>query len=255
VKAFSRSLLAEISKSRNSLAEWLALLGTSGIIVAFLVVLLFGTEHFLPGPDEHPWHHFFLLYYEATASMLLPLYAIIMAALVCFIENRNTTWKLIMTLGISRTHLYLSKLLFTYLLIAVSHFYFVALVLISGAVLGVFRAELRLLEIPPDFMLLLKLAVKTLLSVGGMLALQFWASIRFRSFIVSLGVGVIGFVVTSLLIEWTYIRWIPYAYPLLYLQDVNTTGILTSIEVYSIMYFLLFATLGCLDFRRAALPV
>ena len=234
---------------------WLALLGTSGIIIAFLAVLFFGTENFLPEEGEHPWHNFLLLYYEATAFMLLPLFAIIMAALICYIEHRYGMWKHLFIISVSRKQIYWSKLLFAYLFIAVAHLYFICTMMISAAVLGVFRPELGLLDQEPDFLLLGKLAVKTLFSVAGMLALQFWVSMRFRSFIVALGVGVIGFVICSLLLEWPYIVYLPYAYPLLYMKDVVSAPLITLPEMYSLGYFFIFGILGMLDFNRLQLKI
>ena len=255
MKRFLRALIAEYQKANNSLAMWLALLGTTGIIVAFLAVLFFGTDNFLPEEGEHPWHNFLLLYYEATAFMLLPLFAIIMAALICYIEHRYGMWKHLLITSVSRTQIYVSKLLFAYLFIVASHIYFITLMLISAAILGVFRPELGLLTQEPDFLLLLKLAVKTLLSIAGMLALQFWVSMRFRSFIVALGVGVIGFVICSLLLEWPYIIYFPYAYPLLYLRDVLSAPLIGGTEIFSLVYFFIFGTLGVLDFWKIQLKV
>lgn len=250
MSTFVRSLIAEYYKAHNSLAMWLALLGTTGIILTFLAVLFFGTANFLPEAGVHPWHNFMLLYYEATAFMLLPLFAIIIAALLCYVEHRYGMWKHLLTTTISRVAIYLSKLLFAYLFIAAAHLYFIVLMLISAAVLAVFRPELKLLEQEPDFVLLITLAVKTLLSIAGMLALQFWISMRFRSFIVALGVGVIGFVICSLLLEWPYIVYLPYAYPMLYLEGVAEASLLGRTEIMSLVYLLVFSILGVLDFRR-----
>lgn len=251
MRKFKLSLQAEILKAKNSLAVWLSLVGTAGIMLAFFFMLLFGTENFVPAADEHPWEHFFMVYYKGTAFMLLPLFAIIMAALVCFIEYRNSMWKHLLISTVSRSQLYLSKLLFTYLLIAVSHLFFMLLLLLSGVLLGMLRPALHLLQSPPDLSFLFKLGFKTLLSVGGMLALQFWISMRFRSFIVALGVGVIGFVLSSLLVEgWKYVIYLPYSYPLLYLQDIYLAKTISIVEIFSLIYCFIFVGLGLTDFRQ-----
>ncbi len=243
-------------KAKNSLALWLSLVGTAGIILAFFFMLLFGTENFVPPTDENPWRHFFLVYYEGTAFMLLPLFAIIIAALVCDMEHRHQLWKHLLISTVSRSHLYLSKLVFTYALIIFSHLFFIILLLFSGVVLGMLRPELHLFQASPDFLFLLKLAYKTLFSIAGMLALQFWFSMRFRSFIVALGIGVIGFVLSSLLVEsWPYSTYIPYAYPLLYLQEANLGKWISKVEIYSLMYLILFGVLGLLNFRRMRIKV
>ncbi|MEK6478462.1 ABC transporter permease [Catalinimonas sp. 4WD22] len=256
MKKFKLSLEAEILKAKNSLALWLSLLGTTGIIVAFFFIILFGTENFVPSGEAHPWRHFFLAYYEGTAFMLLPLFAIIIATLVCYVEYSNNMWKHLLISTANRSELYLSKLLLTYLMIITAHFLFIILMLISGVILGLIRPDLKLFNTAPDMIFLFKLAFKTIISIGAMLSIQFWVSIRFRSFIVALGVGVIGFVLSSLLIDgWDYVIFIPYTYPLLYLREVYLEHWLSSVEIYSIIYFLLCTVLGLFDFQKMTMRV
>lgn len=256
MEKFRQSLEAEVLKVKNSLAFWLSFLGTTGIIVAFFFIMLFGTENFIPSEGAHPWRHFFLVYYEGTAFMLLPLFAIIIATLMCYIEYRNNTWKHLLISTVPRTYLYLSKLLLTYLMIIIAHFLFIILMLISGVMLGLIRPDLQLFSTAPDMIFLFKLAFKTIISIGAMLAIQFWVSIRFRSFIVALGVGVIGFVLSSLLTDaWEYVIFLPYTYPLLYLREVYLDNWLSSVEIYSIMYFLLCTVLGLFDFQKMTIRV
>jgi len=251
MKSLSASLSAEILKSKNSLAAWLSFLGSSGIIIAFFVILLLGTDTFLPDEHEHAWKNFYHAYYEGTAFMLLPLFAIIIAALVCYTEYKNGMWKLLLITTISRTELYLSKLLFTYLLIICSHIYFVCLMLLSGFLLAWLRPELGLSSSGLDILYLLKLASKTIISVAAMLALQFWISIRFSSFVVALGIGVIGFILSALLVEgWSYAVYLPYSYPLLYLEEKYLLQPVSQVEVLSMSYCLLGTCLGLLDFRQ-----
>lgn len=242
---------AEVRKAQNSLAFWLSFLGTSGIIIAFFGILLLGTENFLPTEDESPWKNFFMVYYEGTAFMLLPLFAIITAALVCYVEYSNGMWKQLLISTASRTHIYLSKLLLTYLMIIAAHLYFIILMLLSGLLLGFLRPELQLYQSFPDLLFLGKLAYKTILSVGSMLAIQFWISMRFRSFIVALGAGVIGFVLSSLLVDsWAHSTYLPYTYPLLYLKPEHLHTGLSTIEIYNIVLFLLCTLFGLIDFQK-----
>ncbi|MDF9798678.1 hypothetical protein OKW21_003941 [Catalinimonas alkaloidigena] len=256
MEKFKLSLEAEILKAKNSLALWLSFLGTTGIIIAFFFILLLGTESFLPSGQEQPWRHFFKIYYEGTAFMLLPLFAIITATLVCYIEHSNNTWKHLLISTVPRYSLYLSKLSLTFLIIITAHLYFIILMLISGGILGFIRPELQLFDAPPDFIFLFKLAIKTLLSVSGMLAIQFWVSMRFKNFIVALGVGVIGFVLSSLLIDsWYYVIFIPYTYPLLYLREAFLEIWLSRVEIFSIAFFLLYTLLGLFDFQKMTIKM
>ncbi len=248
--SFRRSLEAEILKGRNSFAFWLAWIGTTCILLAFFLILWASPEKGMSAAGN-PWKHLVDFYYAGTDFMLLPLFVIIIASLVTHLEHRGNMWKHLYVLGVSRWHLYTSKLVFIILLFACAHAYFITGMLLSGVVLGILQPSRGLLSHLPDMGQVFSLAFKTILSVLGLLAIQYWISMRFKSFIVPLGTGVIGFVMATILIESEpVVQWIPYAYPLLYTQvyrgqyAVAHWGILSEIELYSLLYFALFTVSG-----------
>lgn len=248
-----RSLAAEILKGKNSFAFWLALIGTSGVAVSLFFLALFGEIDWQQ--TVNPWRAWVLFHYAGTDFMLLPLFVIIIASLVTYQEHRNQLWKHWYISTVSRWHLYVAKLLYIILLFGISHLYFVVVLFLSGVVFGIIQPETQLLAYFPDFVQLGGLVIQTITTILGMLALQYWISYRFRSFIVALGFGVIGFVTASLAIDTSStVLWHPYAYPLLYVQEQSTvsnqsgdSGLLT---LYSIGYFLVFVLLGYWDIRR-----
>jgi hypothetical protein len=253
MSTLQRSLAAEILKGKNSFAFWLAFIGTSGVAVSLFLLALFGGVDW--NQSSNPWRAWVLFHYAGTDFMLLPLFVIIIASLVTYQEHRNQLWKHWYVSTISRWHLYFSKLLYIILLFTASHLYFVGLLLLSGVLFGIIQPDTQLLTYLPDFKQLLLLATQTVTTILGMLALQYWISYRFRSFIVALGFGVIGFVTASLAIDTSgSVLWHPYAYPLLYVQllssDISNTPLLEALNLLSAGYFLLFLVVGYYNVRQ-----
>nr|WKN36572.1 ABC transporter permease [Tunicatimonas sp. TK19036] len=253
MSSFRRSIQAEILKGKNSFAFWLAFIGTSGVALSLFFLALFDGIVWEESPNSwRAWVHF---HYAGTDFMLLPLFVIIIASLVTYQEHRNHLWKHWYVSTVSRWHLYAAKLVYIVLLFSASHLYFVGLLLVSGLLFGIIQPDTQLLTHFPDVAQLGGLAVQTITTILGMLALQYWISYRFRSFIVALGFGVIGFVTASLIIDTNdHILWHPYAYPLLYVQaqslGESTLAASSNLSFYSIGYFLLFTVVGYWDIRR-----
>lgn len=257
MSTFLNSLQAEILKAKNSFAFWLAWIGTSGIAVAFFLIQAFSPEPSTLSDTDNPWHHFVDAYYAGSNFMLLPLFIIIIASLVTFMEHRAGMWKHLFVLNVPYWHLYASKLIFLVLLFMAAHFYFITLMLLSGAVLGMLQPARGLSDASPDFLQVFTLGIKTVLSILGLLAVQYWISMRFRSFIVPLGVGVISFVIATILVEnSTWALYVPHAHPLLYTQgypeslSVAQMRMVSEVEMVSMLYFMLFGILGYVDTRR-----
>lgn len=252
-----RALKAEILKSQNSFAVWLSLAGTAANLVLFFVLHLFGQESIPLGSTPNPWTAWIDNHYAGVAFMMLPLYVIILAALVYFMEHRHDMWTQLYALPVQRWHYYLAKMLFTLLLFFAAHVLFMAGLLLGGGLLGLLKPGSGLLRAAPPLGKMLILASKTHLSILGLLALQSWISWRFPHFIVSLLIGILGFVLSGLLgPDWPWIHLIPWAPPMVYMPAclgevsfVQRFG-LTAPEWSSLAYALLFTALGWWSVRR-----
>jgi len=95
---------------------------------------------------------------------------------------------------------------------------------------------------------------KSFISLLAIISIQYWLSLRFRNFIVPIGIG-LGLLVSALiLMPWEHINKVPYAFPLLSFAgsggpEAAKSGLLASHEIYSILYFLVFTLLGFADMR------
>jgi len=250
----TQALRAEILKSRNSFAVWLSVAGTIANVLIFFTLTLFDAA--LP-VSPHPWRHFIIRFYEGISFMMLPLYVVILASLVTFMEHRSNTWRQLYALPVSRWQYYWSKQLFIVLLFVGAHLLFIAGMLGSGLLLGLLRPGTGSLGSPLPVTEILSLAWQTFVSVLGMMAWQYWISLRFQPFIIPLTIGIIGFVVVSLMgPAWPGNYFIPYAYPVQYMPhhlgetEVHVFCGRPVIEWLSLGYFALFTFLGYRHTRR-----
>jgi len=215
-----RCLLAEIQKSRRSMAVWLASLGTLANVLIFAALAVFNEA----GPVAN-WIDYYAVHYEGIAFMMLPLFVIILCSLVTYPEHRTDNWVLLRTLPVGIGPIYFSKYLF--MLVFLAHLAFVAGMLLSGTALGWFHPDFSGLRQMPDWPLLGQLIGQTLLGILGLLSLHYWLSLLFRPFIISLTIGILGFVATLLLQnDWPYLWLLPYAPPVEYVALLDPSRVL-----------------------------
>jgi lantibiotic transport system permease protein len=102
----------------------------------------------------------------------------------------------------------------------------------------------------------LKLNFKTFVALLGIVSIQYWLGLRFRNFIVPIGIG-LGLLVASMILSpWEHIDKVPYAFPFLTFYSSTSaaktelTGpLLQNHELNSIGYFVFFTILAFLDMK------
>lgn len=209
-----RCLLAEMQKSRRSMAVWLASLGTLANVLIFAALSVLDSR-----TQVGDWVDYYAVHYEGIAFMMLPLFVIILCSLVTYPEHRTDNWVLLRTLPVGAGPIYFSKYLFMLGLFFLAHLAFVAGMLLSGTLLGWLYPGFSGLRQMPDWALLGQLIGQTLLSILGLLSLHYWLSLLFRPFIISLTIGILGFVATLLLQDqWPFLWLLPYAPPVEYVR-------------------------------------
>jgi lantibiotic transport system permease protein len=109
------------------------------------------------------------------------------------------------------------------------------------------------LEHPIDWLLLLEINARIYLSILGISALQYWLSLRFKSFIAPVGIGLallIGSII-ALNFGWKHIAKYPYSFPTLTFDAIQKSGrpLLENHEWNSIGYFAAFILIGFFDMK------
>ena len=252
------STRAELLKTKKSGPFWLSLIGAAVIPLIFLIAYLARPDKSAPMMQVHPWEIHFSQAYQAFASFLLPMFVILICSQIPQIEYKNNSWKQVFASPQSIGNIFFSKLSAILLMILFLFFMFNLFLVLVAVTANLVHSEFAFFRNAVDWKPILKLNVKTFVSLLGIIALQYWMSLRFKNFIASIGIG-LGLLVTSVILlgfGWEHIYKMPYAFPTLSFMgmgrsDGTTAGqsFFLNHELNSIGYFVFFTALAFLDMR------
>ncbi len=208
MKVLFYALQAEFLKSRRTLGIWLCLLAPLSLAFLELVVgYQYGHKFYRPGID-----HWNLLIEHTTmmwALLLLPLFVTLQMGLLGAMEHQNKTLKQLYVLPTPRWSIYAAKSIMGFTLIAVSEFMLSLFTVAVGLIFRVTRPDLSF-DMPVPWDVLFYANLVCYLAAWLMIAIQFWVSMHWSSFVTSIGVGIVGTVAGVLVIssEWSaYYPW------------------------------------------------
>lgn len=243
------STKAELIKTKRSASFWLSVTGAAVIpLIFFLAYVIKPEKNYSQGWDRH-----LMQGWEVFNAFLLPMFVILVCSLIPQIEYKNNTWKQVFASPQSIGAIFFSKGLTILIMILFLFLLFNIFLLLSAVVPNLFFSKFDFLSKSIDWTELLRLNFKTFVSLLGIISIQYWVSLRFRNFIVPIGIG-LGLLVTALIIyqfRWEHVYKVPYALPVLTMEGVRDTGgpVLQNHELNSIGYFVFFSVLAFLDMR------
>lgn len=249
------STKAELIKTKRSASFWLSLIGSAVIPVIFFLMYVIEPKN-AERYQVKPWELHFTQGWQAFAAFLLPMFVILICSLIPQIEYKNNTWKQVFASPQSVGNIFFSKYLSIIIMVLFLFLMFNIFMLLSGAVPTLFYSKYAFLKNSIDWGALLKLNFKTFVSLLGIISIQYWIGLRFRNFIVPIGIG-LGLLVSSLiLIPWQHVDKVPYAFPLQTFitsmsknQSELVGPLLKNHELNSIGYFIFFTIIAFLDMR------
>jgi hypothetical protein len=197
-----RAMQVEVFKLRRTLALWAALLVPVMVIAMTLAMNLSratGTRFVLDEPNG--WDTLML---DQTLVLwcfvLLPLFVALETALLAGVEHRENTWKHLFALPVQRWTVYVSKLLVSMALVCLSSLVLAAGTAFQGWLLLTFRPDLGPSHpIPWNLILLRNFGFVPVVLL--MIAVQLWVAIHWRSFTAAMGLGIVGTLVSVMLLR------------------------------------------------------
>lgn len=244
-------LRAELFKIRRTPLPWLLLIGGVGVSVLLFAVYYTNPIRFTR-LGNNIWEEFFRNGFVIASMVLIIPYVVLVLSTIVQLEQRAGAWKYLFSLPVERAHIHLAKLAAALLLIMGTYLAFLLSFLVAGHLLGVARPELELEYTSPHvFRVSINLA-HSFIAVLGVIGLQYWIGIRWNHYIISIGVGLLGFIASLILFERAdWAKYFPYSYHL-YLQDPSLVqwGGFAEVEYYSILIFLFFISLAVYHGRR-----
>lgn len=250
------STRAEIIKTKRSASFWISFIGAGVIPLIFFLAYIIKPDKSAPRMQVMPWEIHFMQGWQAFSAFLLPMFIILICSLIPQIEYKNNAWKQVFASPQSVGNIFFSKLLAIIIMILFLFLMFNIFMILAGVIPNLAHKEFAFLKSSIDWGNLLKLNFKTFVSLLGIIAIQYWLSLRFKNFIVPIGIG-LAFLVTSLIVlqfGWEHIDKVPYAFPLQTFQfstDKFSLGgpLLKTHELNSIACFATCTLLAFLDMR------
>jgi len=252
---FNRSITAEIYKLKRTPLLWLTLIG--GLFVTTFIFLIFFLKwEDLANPDRNPWVIYFQFGYVMISMLLAVPFAILVTSSLLYFEHHSDTWKYLYALPIPKSNFYFSKLLVALLLIALAYAIFFFSVLATGYLLDLIHPTYQFRTHFPEVGMYLRSTGHSFVALLGVVGLHYWFSLRWKNFIVPVGIGLSGFIVAVFLLftkRFDLALYLPYAYPGLmgfeFGPEGETTGLtyfvgLTAAEWLSLLCFGVTTTLG-----------
>lgn len=178
------SLRAETFKLKRTLSVYLCVLAAAfGPLMSFL-------EH--TEPDEKlakglPWTQHFLEGREPICIALLPFYIILVCALQIHIENRDKTWKQVLSSPQTKFNIFFGKFLVLQGMVLLFLLCYNLFTVLTGIVIEMMDPQIY--GGTPDIARILTVNAQTWILSLGLSALQFWLSLRFRNFVAPLVLG------------------------------------------------------------------
>ncbi|SES84294.1 ABC transporter permease [Hymenobacter actinosclerus] len=242
-----RALVADSLKLRRTAVLWLALGGGALPVLLNLLIFYFKGQYIIK-PGENPWPQYISMSWQ-TASVLLGFFLVLLSGLVVNLENRGG-WRQLLAQPVSRSSVFLSKLLLLLGLNAVAQLIYVGLLLAAGVLLGAVRPALGFQHNTIDLLPMLRMLGHTYLATLGILGIQYALALAFRGFVGPLAVGIAGIVSALTLLRWEHIDLVPYAAPNVVLRllefksGFTVAAALSSAEWYSLGWFALAVLAG-----------
>ncbi len=224
------------------------------LVAPLVVVLLMFLQLYMQNPPKQQamgseaWMKLTRGIYGVWNFLMLPLFITLEAALLAGLEHKANQWKQMFALPVPRWTIYAAKLLVCIALISTSAIVIWIGTIAAGSVLERIAPQWGISgEIP--WLDILRMTALSSLAAWLLVALQMWLSLRWRSFALSVGVGmaatVIGFIVTQS-DKWG--KFYPWSLPLTSIagEGQNTTFAVT----YGVVGGIVVGIIGCWEMTR-----
>lgn len=260
IPSIVRSLRADTIKLKKTPVFWLALLG--GVFVTGLLFILhyFSVEE-LNKPDTNPWNFYCSFGMTFVSVLLVVPFVVLVTSSIMFPEHKAESDKYLYSLPLPKSRFYFSKAVVLMGIIAWTYLIFFSAHLLAGWILGFLRPEYEFHQNVPQTAHFGKILVHSYISVLGVVGLHYWMSVRWKNFIIPIGIGLCGYIISVMLSaaqRFDLAIFFPYSYPAMIgnelgmenAADLIWWGGLSNVEWLSIGCLVLFAVIGYIEESR-----
>jgi hypothetical protein len=248
-----RVLHAEVLKMKRTIALKMVVLSPAVIVLLFLFLASqapFSTLHRIGTSNE--WTELANLTLRVWGLLMMPLYITLETALVAGLDHSDNQWKSLLARPVPRWTLYVAKLMVVMAMTATSTLVLLCGILIDGAILPRLQSEL-VFGFPVPWAAIFRDGSQVMGLAFLALTIQHWVSLRWRSFSVAIGTGIVAMVVGCFAVaaaqqDGGWPQYFPWALPML-VQVRQPHNIEAALFISSALGVIV-AAVGCLDFCR-----
>jgi lantibiotic transport system permease protein len=246
---FVHAFQGEWLKKKRSLASWLVVVG--GVFTPAMVILarLIYRERL---PQIYAADGFWTLLWknswESMAIFFLPMAAILATSLITQIEFKNNAWKQVHALPIGLATIFFSKLAVVLLMMVQFLIMFTIAIYLSALVPYLLVSGVPYPKHAIPYLHFLREALLYFVDSLPIVAAQYLISLRFKNFLVPVGVGFVAWVAALAALRWKFGFLVPYTYCMFnYLKDEPVTkAVMPTVNFhwFAAGYFILFTVMG-----------
>lgn len=248
-----RVLHAEVLKMKRTIALKMVVLAPAAVV---LLILFMASQAPFSTLNRHgvgnEWPELARLILIFWALLMMPLYVTLETALIAGLDHAENQWKSLLARPVPRWTLYAAKLIVVMAMTAASTFVLLLGILMDGAILPRFQPEL-VFGFPIPWATIFREGAQVAGLAFLALAIQHWVSLRWRSFSVAVGFGIVAMVVGYFAVfasnqagGWP--QYFPWALPMLvFARRPENIG---AALLISGALGLVVAVAGCSDFCR-----
>lgn len=252
MKALLHVLSAEILKLKRTIALRMVVLAPVAI-VGLVTFLAANVTTIILNQRTELWLSLTRLALVLWATLMLPLYVTLEASLVAALDHAENHWKVLVARPVPRWTFYVVKLFVVAAMTILSMVLLLCGIVLSGLMLPKIQPDLHFASAIP----LGQMAGKAAQVFGLaflLLSIQHWVSLRWRSFTVSVGVGIVGMVIGYGMLftarggDPGFAIYCPWSFPMMAL--VNPPANVTPLICLSAVLGIAWSAAGCWDFSR-----
>lgn len=242
---FKEVLWSDWLKLKNYIPIWLA------IVTVPLFLTVIGVENYITNIDLFEeigrigwlgaWTQVEFLY----GTVLYPLLSSVYLAILCRFEHANGGWKQLLSYPIPKAYIYLSKMIWGWLLVGITNTVMFLYFLILGKTMGV-TGTFPYLEF-------LGLFLNGWVAILPLMALQTWLATQWKNFALPIALN-FAFIIPNIFVTSSkYGTYYPWSQPAYAMTPENQLGFTQSNQEFYlavIVGFLLFSLAGIWNFMR-----
>ncbi|THU40891.1 hypothetical protein FAM09_01895 [Niastella caeni] len=249
VASFLLNTKAEFLKSKRTMAFWLTVVGAAFVPGINFISLVARPDRFVRVYKDNPWQQIINENWQVATVFILPMYVILVISLVVQIEYRNNTWKQVYTLPRTLADIFFSRFVVIHSLILFCLILFNASIVIASCAANLVHKQYTFFDHAVPWKRMFLISVKIYFSVLAITSIQYWLSLRFRNFIVPVGIG-LALLITGLTIHsWEHLYYYPYMYPAIsFLPNFEKIpSFVQKAQLFNAIWFVMVLLIGFFD--------